>query len=144
MGVDFGFESRMLQMIKDLELSDVVIVVKNPPREDVLSAYAESKFLVLPSRWELSPLTPLEGFAFKKTIISTKAHGIPYTVNDGLNSILVPSENANLLSSAIVTLLHDPKKCLEYGENGYGLVQEICNSDEMTKHILKSYEKLID
>jgi len=143
MGVDFGFESEMLQMIKDLELYDVVIVVKNPPREDVLNAYAESKFLVLPSRWELSPLTPLEGFAFKKTVISTKSHGIPYTINDGLNSVLVPSENANQIASAIIDLLNNPKKCSEYGENGYGFVQEICNSDNMTKHILESYEKVI-
>jgi glycosyltransferase involved in cell wall biosynthesis len=143
MGVDFGFESEMLQMIKNLQISDVVIVIKNPPRQDVLNAYNESKFLVLPSRWELSPLTPLEGFAFKKTVISTNAHGIPYTISDGLNSILVPSENANQLASAIVVLLHDPKKCLEYGENGYRLVQETCNSDNMAKHILEFYEKII-
>jgi glycosyltransferase involved in cell wall biosynthesis len=142
MGVDFGFESEMLQMINDMQISDVVVVIKNPPRQDVLNAYDESKFLVLPSRWELSPLTPLEGFAFKKTVISTKAHGIPYTIDDGINSILVPSENPNLLADAIVTLLNDPNKCTEYGENGYRLVQETCNSDEMAKHILKFYEKI--
>jgi glycosyltransferase involved in cell wall biosynthesis len=143
MGVDFGFESEMLQMIKDLQISDVVIVIKNPPRQDVLNAYNESKFLVLPSRWELSPLTPLEGFAFKKTVISTNVHGIPYTINDGQNSILVSSENANLIGSAIIALLHDPTKCSEYGENGYRLVHEICNSDNMVKHILEFYEKII-
>ena len=68
MGVDFGFESQMLNMINEMKIEDKVIVIKNPSREDVISAYQESKFLVLPSRWELSPLTPLEGFVFKKEI----------------------------------------------------------------------------
>ena len=82
MGVDFGFEGEMLKMIKELGLDNMIKVIKNPPREDVIAAYKESEFLVLPSRWELSPLTPLEGFAFKKPTISTKAHGIPYTLHD--------------------------------------------------------------
>ena len=60
MGVDFGFESQMMKMIHDLRLSDIVLVIKNPTRSDVLAAYSSCIFLALPSRWELSPLTPLE------------------------------------------------------------------------------------
>ena len=85
MGVDFGFESMMIKMISKFNLHDTIQIIKNPPRIDVLSAYKESKFLVYPSRWELSPLTPLEGFAFKKTIISTNAHGIPSTITHNQN-----------------------------------------------------------
>ena len=64
MGVDFGFESQMFSMIKRFNVEDKILVIKNPPREDVIQAYRECKFLILPSRWELSPLTPLEGFCF--------------------------------------------------------------------------------
>jgi glycosyltransferase involved in cell wall biosynthesis len=144
MGVDFGFESDMLHMIDDLQISEIVYVIKNPPRQDVLSAYNESKFLVLPSRWELSPLTPLEGFAFKKTVISTTSHGIPYTIDNGMNSVLVPPEDPKSLANAILTLLKNPQKCLEYGKNGYDLVQKICNSNEMTNHILSAYTKILN
>ncbi|SVD08088.1 uncharacterized protein METZ01_LOCUS360942, partial [marine metagenome] len=56
MGVDFGFEEEMLKMIKEMDLDNIIKVIKNPPREDVIAAYKESEFLVLPSRWELSPL----------------------------------------------------------------------------------------
>ena len=65
MGVDFGYEKDMEKLIHTLNLSKKIIVIKNPPREDVISAYGESEFLVLPSQWELSPLVPLESFAFK-------------------------------------------------------------------------------
>ena len=93
MGVDFGFERDMLKMITEMDLSSVIKVIKNPAREDVIASYNECEFLVLPSRWELSPLTPLEGFAFKKPTISTTAHGIPHTLHDRKDSILVNTEN---------------------------------------------------
>jgi len=141
MGVNFGFEEEMLKMIKEMNLNDVVKVIKNPPREDVIAAYKESEFLVLPSRWELSPLTPLEGFAFKKPTISTKVHGIPYTLDDGKNSILVESENFNELSDKIIELLNDKTKCRELGINGYEHIRKKCNSQEMVKRILRVYEK---
>ena len=65
MGVDFGYQQKMEELIKNSGLSRNIIVIKNPPREDVISAYGESEFLILPSQWELSPLVPLESFAFK-------------------------------------------------------------------------------
>ena len=110
MGVDFGFELEMLNMITKFKLGNMIKVIKNPPREDVIQAYRESKFLVYPSRWELSPLTPLEGFAFKKTTISTTAHGIPHTISDNQNCILVEPGNPNLLSESILELINDEKK----------------------------------
>ena len=143
MGVDFGFEKKMLHMIKEMNLDDTVKIINNPPREDVLSAYNESKFLVLPSRWELSPLTPLEGFAFKKPTISTKAHGIPYTLHDKKDSILIEPENFEELSHVIVELLNDKIKCERLGMEGYKFVHDECNSKEMARKILNVYEKIV-
>ena len=142
MGVDFGFESEMFKMIKQMQLENLVQVIKNPPREDVIASYNESEFLVLPSRWELSPLTPLEGFAFKKPTISTKAHGIPYTLHDRKDSILVESEDFKELSDKIVELLNDKIKCTQLGMEGYQYVQKECNSKKMTSQILNIYEKI--
>lgn len=143
MGVDFGFESEMYKMIDNLKINDSVIVIKNPPREDVLAAYSACKFLVLPSRWELSPLTPLEGFAFKKPTISTTAHGIPHTITNNENSILVEPDNSLQLSKAILELLKNEKLISSYGNAGYNLVQEICNSKKMSENILKIYEQVL-
>ena len=141
MGVDFGFEGEMLKMIKEMGLDNIIKVIKNPPREDVIAAYKESEFLVLPSRWELSPLTPLEGFAFKKPTISTKAHGIPHTLHDGKDSILVETENYKELSDTIIDLLNDKKKCERLGMEGYEFVHKECNSKRMAQQILNIYEK---
>ena len=143
MGVDFGYEKDMDKLIHTLNLSEKIIVIKNPPREDVISAYGESEFLVLPSQWELSPLVPLESFAFKKPVISTKSHGIPFTVKDNENGILVEPEDPEQLSKAIDELLFDNKLRDTLGLSGYNFVHEECNSTSMAKNSLKLYQEVL-
>ncbi len=144
MGVDFGFEKEMEELIKKFNLSDRILVIKNPPREDVISAYGESEFLILPSQWELSPLVPLESFAFKKPVISTRSHGIPFTVQDGKNGILVEPENSEELSKAITKLSLDNELREKLGLAGYKFVHEECNCISMAKNSLELYQHVLE
>ena len=50
MGVDFGYQHDMEKKISEFDLSKKILVIKKPPREDVISAYQNCKFLVLPSK----------------------------------------------------------------------------------------------
>ena len=143
MGVDFGFEKIMEELIIKFNLSKKILVIKNPPREDVISAYGESEFLILPSQWELSPLVPLESFAFKKPVISTKSHGIPFTVQDDKNGILVEPEKPDQLAKAITKLLLDDDLRIRLGLSGYNFVHDECNCVSMAKNSLKLYEQVL-
>jgi glycosyltransferase involved in cell wall biosynthesis len=143
MGVDFGFEKTMEELIIKFNLSKKILVIKNPPREDVISAYGESEFLVLPSQWELSPLVPLESFAFKKPVISTKSHGIPFTVQDDKNGLLVDPENPDQLAKAITKLLLDDDLRIKLGLSGYHFVYNECNCVSMAKNSLELYEEIL-
>ena len=143
MGVNFGFEQKMEELIERFDLSEKIMIIKNPPREDVISAYGESEFLILPSQWELSPLVPLESFAFKKPVISTRSHGIPFTVQDDKTGILVEPENSEELSKAIIKLLQDHNLRERLGMGGYEFVHEECNCISMAKNSLRLYEKVL-
>ena len=142
MGVDFGYQDEMLKLINMLKLNDNVIVIKNPPRDDVIAAYGQSEFLVLPSHWELSPLVPLESFAFKKPVISTKAHGIPYTVQDKVNGLLVEPDNPNDLSKAMIYLLENKDLREKLGLSGYEFVHKECNCVSMAQNSLALYQEI--
>ena len=143
MGVDFGFQREMLQIIDEYGINEKVLVIKNPSRDDVIAAYEQSEFLVLPSRWELSPLTPLEGFAFKKTVISSNVHGIPYTLEKDENCLLIQDEDSDELSKLILELLKDDKKKIELGISGFNRVNSELNSKIMVKKTLKIYESVV-
>ena len=144
MGVDFGYQSEMFELINKLHLSNEITVIKNPPREDVIAAYGESEFLILPSTWELSPLVPLESFAFKKPVISTNSHGIPFTVHDNKNGLLVEPENPTQLAEAISKLYNDSSLKVKLGLDGYNFVHDECNCVTMANNILKMYEKILE
>ena len=143
MGVDFGYQEEIFSLIKQFDLLNEIIVIKNPPRDDVISAYGESEFLVLPSQWELSPLVPLESFAFKRPVISTNAHGIPYTVQNNKTGILVEPENPLELSKAIIKLLDDTTLRDNLGLAGYDFVQKECNCVSMAKNHLLLYQNIL-
>ena len=143
MGVNFGFEQKMEELVERFDLSEKIMIIKNPPREDVISAYGESEFLILPSQWDLSPLVPLESFAFKKPVISTRSHGIPFTVQDDKTGILVEPENSEELSKAIIKLLQDDNLRERLGMCGYEFVHEECNCISMAKNSLRLYEKVL-
>ena len=144
MGADFGYQNEMEKLIQKLNLEDKIIVIKRPLREEVISAYHACEFLVLPSRWEMSPLTPVEGFACKKPTISSKLHGIPYVIEDGQTGLLVNPENTVDLTDAICKLLKDPDLVVQMGKNGYKKVEEVFNSNNMTKKILEVYKSVIN
>ncbi len=140
LGVDFGYEKEMYRLIQELKLEKIIQIIKNPPREDVISAYKNCEFLVLPSRWEL---TPLEGFAFKKAVISSKVHGIPHTLEDKKKCLLVEPENPQLLSEVIMELLNDDKKSKKLGKAGFDFVTNIGNSSNMAKNTLEVYNEVL-
>ena len=143
MGADFGYETKMEEKIKKLDLSKYFLIIKKPPREEVISAYTQCKFSVLPSRWELSPLTPLEIFACKKTVISTTAHGIPYTITNDKNCLLVPPSDPEKLANAILELLENPIKCKKLAKSGFDMVVKDGNLDSMARNMFSIYEKVL-
>ena len=143
MGVDFGYEQEMFNLIKKYNLESQIIVMKKPAREYVIAAYEQSQMLVLPSRWELSPLTPLEGFAFKKPVISTNCHGIPHTIKDGQNCILTEMGDFKKIPKSIEYLVNNEDERKRMGEEGYKQVKNECNSADMANKIEEIYQKLI-
>lgn len=143
MGADFGYRDEMLKTIEKTKIDSRLIVIEKPIRDEVISAYHACDFLVLPSRWEMSPLTPLEAFACKKPVISTKAHGIPYVVDHNVNGILVEPENISSLADSMITLLNDKEKLLRLGQSGYKSVLEKYNSKIMAMNMFKVYQEVV-
>lgn len=144
MGADFGYRDEMLRQVKELKIAKRIKIIEKPSRDEVISAYHACEFLVLPSRWEMSPLTPLEAFACKKTVISTMTHGIPYVIEHEVTGILVKPEDVVGLVSSIIDLLRNKEKIIKMGEKGYEFVRNVCNSKRMSEEVLLTYKSLVD
>lgn len=144
MGADFGYAKKMFDKIKKNNLNERILVIIKPDRGEVISAYHACEFLALPSRWEMSPLTPLEGFACKKTTIGSRIHGIPYVIKDNENGLLFENENFEDLKEKMKQLLLNPEKCQKLGIEGYKMVEKSLNNKVMCEEVFKLYNLILN
>jgi glycosyltransferase involved in cell wall biosynthesis len=73
----------------------------------VAVAMDDATLLVLPSRSEGLPRIVVEAFCRGRAVIGARAGGIPDIVEEGVNGLLVASEDAAALADALVRILSD-------------------------------------
>lgn len=74
-------------------------------QKDVFSIMKQLKFVVLPSRWEGFPLTPIETFSVGKTIIVSDIPNNLEIVQDGINGLKFEVNNSDDLANKIQQLI---------------------------------------
>jgi len=91
-----------------LDLGDRVRFLGPQRREDVLKLFRAADASLLSSTWENFPHTVVESLAVGTPVVSTDAGGVPEVVTDGVNGLLVPAGDADVLAVAIDRMLHEP------------------------------------
>jgi glycosyltransferase involved in cell wall biosynthesis len=85
----------------------------------------EARLLVLPSYTEGIPMSILEAMSHSIPIIATPVGGIPETMTDGREGVLVPVGATQELCAAIEKLLGDPALCYRLGSAGRKRITEV-------------------
>lgn len=74
---------------------------------DVVTALDRATLLVLPSRREGMGRVIVEAFCRGRAVVGTNSGGIPDLVEDGVNGLLVPVDDARALAGALTSVLGD-------------------------------------
>lgn len=90
------------KLIFKLDLEEDIVLLGY--QDNVLDIINQLDFVVLSSLWEGFPLTPVETFSVGKTIIATDINGTNEIVEDFYNGLLVPVQDINKLTDAIIEL----------------------------------------
>ncbi len=96
-----------------------------------------------PSLQEGLGLSILEAMAMGVAVVASDVGGIYTLIKDRSNGLLVPPKDEEALSEAILLLLSDRKKAQEMGRLSKSIVQKNFTLEEMTKKVVKVYEKVI-
>jgi glycosyltransferase involved in cell wall biosynthesis len=75
---------------------------------EALSLLAQTRVLIMPSRWEGLPILPMEAMALGVPIVATRLDGIAEVVEDGMTGVLTPSGDAAAMVAAVKRLLTTP------------------------------------
>jgi glycosyltransferase involved in cell wall biosynthesis len=92
---------------------------------DLFQHFADADLLALPSRTEGTPRVLVEARAFGCPVVATDVGGIPTSVTDGVDGILVPPEDPVALATAIERVLTDDGLRASLAEKGQARAQEM-------------------
>ena len=102
---DRSYRDRMAPLLKQPR----VVFHGSIDRAGLRTALAQIDVLVVPSIWpENSPLVIREAFIAGVPVIASRIGGIPETVSDGVNGLLVEPGNATDLTRALRRLVDEP------------------------------------
>ncbi len=87
-------------------------------RDDVADLLAAADVVVLPSRWEGSPLAAHEALLAGRPLVATAVGGVPTLVGDAdpAPAVLVPAEDPVALADTLTRLLDDPTERVALAE----------------------------
>jgi glycosyltransferase involved in cell wall biosynthesis len=108
-------------------------------RKDIINILNGTDIFVLTSRTEGLPNVIMEAMGASKPVVATNVGGIPELVVDGETGYLVPSNNVEKLSQAVIRLLENPRIAKKIGETGRKRIEELFSVDRMVKETENLY-----
>jgi glycosyltransferase involved in cell wall biosynthesis len=118
-----NYKSRLEKQAQKLGIGKKVTLTGGVPRgEKLLEHYDWADVFVHPSRSEGTPKVILEAMARGLPVIATEVGGVSKMVDDKVTGILVPSEDLEKLTSAIMLISKDAKLFQKLRNNGHEFV----------------------
>jgi glycosyltransferase involved in cell wall biosynthesis len=77
-------------------------------RADAVALMASSDVLVLASDYECMPVVVMEAFVVGTPVVATSVGELPAVIRDGINGVLVPPGQPDLLAAALGRLVQQP------------------------------------
>jgi glycosyltransferase involved in cell wall biosynthesis len=101
------------QLVEALGLTDCVTFYGRVEHKEIQAIYDQYDIYVNASDVDNLPGAILEAFASGLPVVSTRAGGIPYLVEDGVSGLLVDLDDHESLAGKVIQLLEQPELALK-------------------------------
>lgn len=131
--------------IQQLGLGEQVKLYGALPHQAVIEQYEQATVFALPAILGADgdrdgiPNVILEALAMELPVVSTQHSGVPEVVEDGVNGLLVPPEDAQALASALERLIYSPETGQQFGKVGRQIVAERFDPERNTRRLLEAF-----
>jgi glycosyltransferase involved in cell wall biosynthesis len=98
---------------------------------------------VIPSRYEVFPMTVLESLAFGAPTIAARTGGIPEVLEDGKNGFLFTPENVDELSEKISTLLDSEELATQFSHAARATIAEGFSVEVVARRMMNFYGSVL-
>jgi glycosyltransferase involved in cell wall biosynthesis len=138
---DGGQRHFLEKTVAGLGLTEKVIFTGS--RKDVPDILSMLDLFVLPSLKEGLPMALLEAMASKVPVIATSVGAIPKVIVNNKTGILVDPGNANVLSTAILALLHNGQTAYRLASTGFQKVKTEYSAQMMSSRYVNLYRNIL-
>lgn len=142
-GVDPEYESRLRQMVSELGVTENVTFAGLVPRDQLPSLYRQHAILILPSIWdEPFSITVLEAMSSGLAVVGTPTGGSAEILNEGVNALIFPKEDARKCAEQILRLWQNPELLETIRQNARRTIDEGFRTERMVDSIEQSLMKI--
>jgi glycosyltransferase involved in cell wall biosynthesis len=135
-------------LIKELELSSKVILLKYLSRQEIIKYIAHSYILVNTRSNDIEtqasfPSKLTEFLATAKPVVTVSVGEIPDYLTDGVEAFLVEPGNSDALANKLNFVCNNYDIAMEVGGNGNKLVYEIFNYNFQSRRMIEFIKKIL-
>ncbi len=106
--------------------------------------YQAGTICVVPSRFDNLPNVCLEAMACGKPVVASICGGLPEMIEDGVHGLLVPPEDSQQLSEALITLLKNPAMAANMGQNARKRIERVYAKDVIATKTAEFYASVLE
>jgi len=145
-GGDGVQREQLCHLAADLGVLDHLHLPGRIPWDKAPAFLAMGDIFVLPSMRDTAgnldglPTVLLEALALGKPVVATRIGGVPLVIEDGVNGIVCPPNDAGQLSQAIARVLNDSALRTRLGEAARSSVEERFNWLDVAQSIASLFE----
>ncbi|HYP26925.1 MAG TPA: glycosyltransferase family 4 protein [Blastocatellia bacterium] len=130
------YDDRVRGLVSSLGLERNVSFTGLVSRDRLPDIYREHDVLLFPSVWdEPFSITLLEAMSSGLAVVGTSTGGTPEILEDEVNALIFPKEDAEALAGQIVRLVEDPELFERVRRNGRRTVEEGFRFEDMVDRI---------
>ena len=138
---DGELKGQLEEYVKSKQLQDTFLFLGY--RNDIQNVISQLDFIVISSLWEGLPLTPIEAFSVKKTVIGTAVDGTVEIIKNQTNGLLIEPKNYIQLAEKMNYLINNRQDKTRLEENAFLTYKRKFSFNTFSKAYLTYYEGLL-
>jgi len=135
------YKARLLKHVDDLGIAAACRFVGI--QRDLVNAYAATDIMVLPSVFDVLPVTVFEAMSMALPVVATSVGGVPEQVEDGVTGFIVPPRDGEAIADRVGRLLADPQLARRMGLAGRDRVARLFTVEEYVRATLNLYDGVL-
>ncbi|MEW6170797.1 MAG: glycosyltransferase [Candidatus Omnitrophota bacterium] len=127
------------KQILEMGLKDIVILLGDLPREEVIRRLEETDIFFLSSKAEGLPNVLLEAQAMQIPVVATNVGGVSEAMIDGITGYLIPDGDILKAKDKLINLMTKRELISKFGKSGRMFVEKNFNINHSVKRLTDVY-----